>query len=121
MRRRDEILLTLLLSSATLVVSCGTSDPTGSDPTGGSDVRTCSSPADRARPAAGDKLSVAAVQGLAGLCLADAEAWAQANGFRARVAERDGESLDVTADYSESRVNVAMADGKIIRVMNIGY
>ena len=62
-----------------------------------------------------------AVQGLAGLCLADAEAWAQANGFRARVAERDGESLDVTADYSESRVNVAMADGKIIRVMNIGY
>lgn len=83
-------------------------------------MTTCASPADPALPAAGDKLTIAAVQGLVGLCLADAEAWAQSSGFNARVAERDGESLAVTADYSESRVNVAMADGKIIRVMSIG-
>ena len=120
MRNVRFLLLPVVVSFAALGGAYGASDPSGSNPAGGSDATNCASPADRDLPAAGTRLTVAAAQGLVGLCLADAEAWAEANGFRVRIIERDGESLIVTADYSESRINVALADGMINRVTNIG-
>lgn len=36
-----------------------------------------------------------------------------------RVVKRDGENLAVTADFSPSRINVAVADGRVIRIAGV--
>jgi hypothetical protein len=53
--------------------------------------------------------------GLVGLPEEEATAAAAAKGWAYRVAERDGVSQLLTADYSESRVNVAITNGVVTR------
>jgi hypothetical protein len=44
---------------------------------------------------------------------------ARIRGFAFRVVERDGEPLAVTEDFSTSRLNVAVADGRVTRVVGL--
>jgi hypothetical protein len=57
---------------------------------------------------------------LIGLPEAEATDVASANGWTMRVVRIDGEDLAVTADYSETRVNVAVADGVVTEVLSQG-
>ena len=51
-----------------------------------------------------------------GLTVADATAKADADGRASRVVEEDGESLPVTMDFDETRLNVTVVDGKVTKV-----
>ena len=62
----------------------------------------------------------AASKALVGLGEADATVAAQANGWTLRVVQRDGVDLAVTADFSPSRVNVAVAAGTVVAVQSFG-
>jgi hypothetical protein len=57
---------------------------------------------------------------LVGLTEADATAKAKSFGWTLRVSRRDGEDLFVTADYSQSRVNVGVAKGIVTEVFAFG-
>ncbi len=59
-------------------------------------------------------------EALKGLSLAEAEAWAEDNAMSVRVVEEDGEMFAVTMDFSPSRINVAMVDGLVDSVVNLG-
>jgi hypothetical protein len=56
------------------------------------------------------------IEDFVGIPEADAEALARRRGFVLRVVERDGEQLAVTEDFSTSRINVAVRDGRVTRV-----
>jgi hypothetical protein len=45
---------------------------------------------------------------------------AKAYGVEMRVVERDGESLQVTADYRTDRINVIVVDGTVVAIDGIG-
>jgi hypothetical protein len=55
-----------------------------------------------------------------GLTLGKAKRRADANGCSVRVVKRDGENLSVTADYVQNRINVAVADERVKRVLAVG-
>jgi hypothetical protein len=55
-----------------------------------------------------------------GLSIAEFAAEATALGYTTRVVIEDGESLAVTADYSETRVNVAVEGPRVVAVQGIG-
>jgi hypothetical protein len=55
-----------------------------------------------------------------GYCLTDAQELADTFGFTVRVARQDGVDLNLTADYSESRINVAVENGTVTEVVSIG-
>jgi hypothetical protein len=55
-----------------------------------------------------------------GLCLNDAETVAKAMGYQLRVVRIDGVDQAVTADYSDSRFNVAIIDGKVTETVSRG-
>jgi hypothetical protein len=55
-----------------------------------------------------------------GYCLTDAQKLADTFGFTVRVARQDGVDLNLTADYSESRINVAVENGTVTEVVSIG-
>ncbi len=55
------------------------------------------------------------LRGLVGLDVGEAEARVRAKGLRFRVVEKDGEPLPVTCDYRTDRVNVSVANGKVVR------
>lgn len=57
---------------------------------------------------------------LVGLSEADAAAAAKVNGWVMRVVSVDGENLAATADYSPSRVNVAVESGIVTEAVSIG-
>jgi hypothetical protein len=61
-----------------------------------------------------------AAEALTGLSEKEAEVVANKNGWTLRVVTRDGESLSSTADYSPTRVNVAVEDGAVTAVESIG-
>ena len=50
----------------------------------------------------------------------DAAAAAEAEGCSIRVVERDGRALAVTEDFSPSRINVAVSDGIVEEIVNLG-
>lgn len=62
----------------------------------------------------------AASSALVGLGEDEALKVAAEQGWDVRVAERDGVALELTADYSPQRVNVAVADGVVTAVVSIG-
>jgi hypothetical protein len=62
-----------------------------------------------------DSGSAAEPPNLVGLTEDQAAATAAAHGWAYRVAERDGVSEMLTADYNESRLNVAIANGTVTR------
>ncbi len=41
-------------------------------------------------------------------------------GYNVRIAEQDGEGLDLTADFSETRLNVAVDSGIVTSILNLG-
>jgi hypothetical protein len=45
---------------------------------------------------------------------------ADAGGYSVRVVARDGEYFDLTMDYSDTRLNVEVADGQVVKVADIG-
>ncbi|MEY3034849.1 MAG: hypothetical protein RLZ86_1471 [Actinomycetota bacterium] len=45
---------------------------------------------------------------------------AEAGGYSVRVAVRDGEDFLLTADYSDTRLNVEVVDGQVVKVIDIG-
>ena len=55
-----------------------------------------------------------------GLPLEKAEATAEQKGCSVRMVERDGEQLAVTQDFRPDRVNVAIRDGEVTRIVGIG-
>lgn len=57
---------------------------------------------------------------LVGLCLADAIATAEANGFTVRVVREDGADLAATADFQAQRVNVVVENGTVTEVQGLG-
>ena len=59
-------------------------------------------------------------QQLVGLAEDEAAKVAAGNGWMMRVVERDGESLMVTTDWVDNRVNVAVDSGKVSAVSSIG-
>jgi hypothetical protein len=58
--------------------------------------------------------------GLVGYCLADAEQLAKNYGYSVRVVRQDGEDLAATADFSETRINVATKGDIVAEVVSIG-
>lgn len=55
-----------------------------------------------------------------GYCLTDAQKLAEIFGYTVRVAREDGVDLAVTADFSETRINVATENGAVTEVLSIG-
>lgn len=55
-----------------------------------------------------------------GRSLADAEAWAEANGYLIRPIVVDGEPRPATADYRENRANVQVDNGTISYFCSMG-
>lgn len=45
---------------------------------------------------------------------------AEASGYSVRVVARDGEYFDLTMDYSDTRLNVEVVDGQVVKVVDIG-
>ena len=45
---------------------------------------------------------------------------AEAGGYSVRVVARDGEYFDLTMDYSDTRLNVEVVDGQVVKVVDIG-
>jgi hypothetical protein len=45
---------------------------------------------------------------------------AEAGGYSVRVVARDGEYFDLTMDYSNTRLNVEVVDGQVVKVIDIG-
>jgi len=45
---------------------------------------------------------------------------AENGGYSVRVAVRDGEDFLLTADYSDTRLNVEVVDGQVVKVIDIG-
>ncbi len=70
-------------------------------------------------PAPADSVKYVA-EAVVGFCVTDAQKLADSYGFQVRVVREDGVDLAVTADYSESRVNVAVENGTITEVVSIG-
>jgi hypothetical protein len=60
------------------------------------------------------------VQWYVGLCVADAQAAAEAVGYTFRVVREDGVDLPATADFNDWRVNVAVKDGIVTEIVSIG-
>lgn len=56
---------------------------------------------------------------LEGRTLSAAEDEAKAHGCSVRVARRDGEDLILTQDLRPSRINVAVTDGRVTRVLSV--
>ena len=59
-------------------------------------------------------------EAMIGFCLTDAQKLADSYGYQVRVAREDGVDLQVTADYSESRINVAVETGTVTEILSIG-
>lgn len=55
-----------------------------------------------------------------GYCLVAAQELAKTFGYEVRVVRQDGVDLAVTADFSESRINVAVDNGAVTEVISIG-
>jgi hypothetical protein len=55
-----------------------------------------------------------------GYCLADAQKIADTFGYTIRVVREDGVDLEATADYSETRINVAVENGAVTEVVSMG-
>jgi hypothetical protein len=55
-----------------------------------------------------------------GYCLVAAQELAKTFGYEVRVVRQDGVDLAVTADFSESRINVAIDNGAVTEVISIG-
>ena len=72
-------------------------------------------------PVPGDVVDLKlAASTLVGLSEADAAVAAKVNGWVMRVVSVDGENLAATADYSPSRVNVAVESGTVTEAVSIG-
>ncbi len=68
-------------------------------------------------PAPTDPPNSAAVSAaLVGLSQSEAEARAAAAGYMTRVASVDGQPRPLTMDYSASRINLDIADGRVVSV-----
>ena len=79
------------------------------------------SPDDPSQPVSSDDVDLKlATSTLVGLSEADAAEAATANGWTMRVVRIDGEDLVVTADFSPSRVNVAIESGTVTAVISAG-
>ena len=65
-------------------------------------------------------LDLAWAQRWVGQCLSYAEAEASALGWSVRVVRQDGEDLAATADFSETRFNVALKGDVISEIISIG-
>jgi hypothetical protein len=63
---------------------------------------------------------LAAFDGLLPMPLEEFTDEAEALGFATRVVTRDGEPLEVTADYSLRRVNVEVTDGQVVAIDSVG-
>ena len=57
---------------------------------------------------------------LVGLPVEDFTAKVEALGYSVRIAEQDGEGLALTADFSETRVNVAVKGGIVTAIVSLG-
>lgn len=60
-----------------------------------------------------------AVASLVGLSLSEAERRAATVGCTVRVLERDGQALPGTMDLTNARVNVAVRDGRVTRILSV--
>ena len=76
-------------------------------------------PTDRTTPVPADAVKYVA-DAVIGYCVADAQKLADSLGYQVRVARENGVDLQVTADYSETRINVAVENGAITEVLSIG-
>ena len=76
-------------------------------------------PTDLTIPAPTDAVKYVA-DAVIGYCVTDAQKLAESFGYTVRVARENGVDLQVTADYSESRINVAVENGAITEVLSIG-
>jgi hypothetical protein len=78
---------------------------------------------DDGNAASSDRTTTTAVSGTTdefadyiGLSVEEAEAKAEADGRPSRVVEEDGESLPVTMDFNEMRLNFTVEDGTVTKV-----
>ena len=74
------------------------------------------SPRPRRRPPAPGRSTSGEFDAYIGLTVAEATTKAEDEGRPARVVEEDGESLPVTMDFNEQRLNFVVVDGKVTEV-----
>ncbi len=101
--RRSLALVFLLIALLTMSAACGGDDTDGSTTTASSDE-------------APDATTDEAFDSYIGLSEEEAGAAADAEGRPWRVVERDGESLPVTMDLVEDRLNFVIVDGNVTAV-----
>jgi hypothetical protein len=80
----------------------------------GSECGVVTSPSTLAAPV--EQIAEAVV----GYCLTDAQKLAESHGYQLRVVRQDGVDLAATADFSESRINVAVKGDIVVEVVSIG-
>lgn len=88
----------------------------GDDDDDASSAATTTSSAVTTTTAGSDSGTSAEFTGYIGLTVADATAKADDDNRASRVVEEDGESLPVTMDFDETRLNFTVVDGKVTKV-----
>ncbi|HEX3089481.1 MAG TPA: hypothetical protein VHQ23_12560, partial [Ilumatobacteraceae bacterium] len=101
------------VTDAGLVVAPDTVVPVGAD---GTTCESIGQPTDVTTPA----LDVAWAQRWVGQCLSSAEAEAAVQGWSVRVVRQDGVDLPITADFSDTRFNVAVKGDIVSEIVDIG-
>lgn len=134
LRSRAPLTLALVVALAISLGACG-DDAEESDPSSGpaAGSTTFTPPEDGKRPGPPDKnADPEAVEctgeprgtfdatAIVGMPIAEAEAVAEDDGCSVRVVERDGEGLASTLDFRSDRVNVAVEDGSVTEIVDIG-
>ncbi len=71
-------------------------------------------------PGIDPETAITVLEEYVGLSIEEFAAEAQAVGFTTRIVVEDGEALAVTADYSETRVNVAIEGPRVVEIESIG-
>ncbi len=71
-------------------------------------------------PGADPEVATSVLDEFVGLSIEEFTAEAQALGFTTRIVVQDGEALAVTADYSETRVNVEIEGPRVVAIVSIG-
>lgn len=113
--------MTLAALLALLLAGCsgtdgGSTNPSAS-PSGADASSGGGSPTVSPLPAPTDPPNTSAVSAvLVGLRQGEAEARAQEAGYTTRIASVDGQPRPLTMDYSVSRINLELVDGKVVSV-----
>ena len=126
MRGSPSICSLAAIASAALLLGCGNSGDgqapatTGPADAGNPPAEASPSAPGQFRSCPSDDPTGFQTKRLVGLKLPAAESTAKAGGCTVRVVRRDGKDLPATADFQASRIDVAVSDNVVRKILGVG-